>query len=199
MSKRINQAEALLSAFDWDVAHCRQVRDLAVQLFDHLQPLHQLGRDERDILEAAALLHDIGWTISHDKHHKHSYRLIHESQRSLAGFAAAQVELIANIARYHRKALPSLEHEAFAALSDAGREVVQKLAALLRIADGLDRPHRQGVRSLECRVAAETVTITIYAHADPEAHSTGGERKRDLFEQTFHRRLAINPVAVGSA
>src|SRR5438132_50161 len=120
MSARTEQAEALLAAFDWDVAHCRQVRDLALALFDQLQPLHQLGRDERDLLNAAALLHDIGWTISGSKHHKHSYRLIHESKRSLAGFTSQQVELIANVARYHRKALPALKHEAFATL--AGNE-----------------------------------------------------------------------------
>ena len=94
MNPRRIQAEALLTAFDWDVAHGRQVRDLAVMLFDQLPGLHNLGTNERDLLETAALLHDIGWTVSHDKHHKHAYRLIRDSQRSLAGFRATEIELI---------------------------------------------------------------------------------------------------------
>ena len=191
MSPRILKAEALLAAFDWDVAHCRQVRDLAVGLFDQLTALHNLGAPERDLLDAAALLHDIGWTVSHDKHHKHAYRLIRENQRRLAGFTAAEVELIANIARYHRKALPALRHEPFAALAVADREIVRKLAAILRVADGLDRPHRQSVQGLTCVVTEAVVTIRLQVRNVPEAYRAGGERKRDLFEQVFRQRLVV--------
>ena len=87
MNPRIAKAEALLADFGWEVAHCRQVRDLAVALFDQLPALHRLGAAERDLLAAAALLHDIGWTVSHDKHHKHAFRRIREIQRRLAGFS----------------------------------------------------------------------------------------------------------------
>jgi len=191
VNPRRAQAEALLTAFDWDVAHSRQVRDLAVQLFDQLTGLHNLGATHRDLLEAAALLHDIGWTVSHDKHHKHAYRLIHESQRRLAGFTAAEVGLIANIARYHRKALPALKHEPFAALTVADREIVRQLAALLRVADGLDRPHRQEVQHLTCEVAGAVVTLQLQVRYDPAAHRAGGDRKRDLFEQTYRCRLVV--------
>ena len=143
MNQRGTQADAVLVRFDWDVPHCRKVGHLAVTLFDQLTALHNLGAPERDLLEAAALLHDIGWTVSHDKHHKHTYRLIQENRQRLSSFTATEVVLVANIARYHRKSLPALKHEAFATLPAADREVVRKLAALLRIADGLDRPHRQ--------------------------------------------------------
>ena len=191
MNQRRVQAEALLTAVDWDVAHSRQVRDLALQLFDQLNGLHHLGSNERDLLEAAALLHDIGWTVSHDKHHKHAYRLIQESQRSLADFTATEIELIANIARYHRKALPALKHEPFAALAETDREIVRKLAALLRVADGLDRPHRQEVRQLTCEVTAGVIKLRLQVRYDPEAHRAGGERKRDLFEQVFRQCLVV--------
>ena len=163
MNPRIAKAEALLADFGWEVAHCRQVRDLAVALFDQLPALHRLGAAERDLLAAAALLHDIGWTVSHDKHHKHAFRLIRENQRRLAGFSAAEVELIANIARYHRKALPVLKHKPFAALAGSDREIVRKLAALLRVADGLDRPHRQEVHRVTGRVTDSAVTIRVLA------------------------------------
>jgi exopolyphosphatase / guanosine-5'-triphosphate,3'-diphosphate pyrophosphatase len=196
VSRRIEQAEALLAALDWDTAHCRHVRDLALALFDQLAALHSLGRDDRDLLEAAALLHDIGWKISGAKHHKHSYRLIHENRRSLSDFPADQVELIANIARYHRKALPSPKHEPFAALSAADQQRVCQLAALLRVADGLDRPHRQAVQRLNCRVEGGMVRVTIQVRLDPDDHLTGGERKRDLFEEIFARQLEIRVEAL---
>ena len=191
MNPRRAQAEALLTAFDWDVVHGRQVCNIALMLFDQLTALHNLGPNERDIFEAAALLHDIGWTVSHDKHHKHAYQLIHASSRRLPGFTAAEVELIANIARYHRKALPALKHEPFAALAEADREIVRKLAALLRVADGLDRPHRQEVRQLACEVTGAVVTLRLQVRYDPTAHRAGGERKRDLFEQVFRQRLVV--------
>ena len=197
MNSRLAQAEVLLAAFDWDVLHGRHVRAVAAQLFDALAPLHGLGPAERELLEAAALLHDIGWSVSHAKHHKHSYRLIHESRRTLNSFTAREIELIANIARYHRKALPALKHEPFAVLAPDNQELVRKLAALLRVADGLDRPHRQAVRQVAGQISGETVTLQLQVQFDPAAHQAGGERKRDLFEQVYRRRLVV-VATVGS-
>ena len=191
MNPRIAKAEALLAAFAWDVAHGRQVRELAVTLFDQLTALHNLATPERELLDAAALLHDIGWTVSHDKHHKHAYRLIRENQRRLPGFSESEIELIANIARYHRKALPALKHEPFAALAAPDREIVRKLAALLRVADGLDRPHRQEVQRVTCGVTDSAVTIWLQVRNNPAAHQAGGERTRDLFEQVFRQPLRV--------
>lgn len=186
---RVQQAEVLLAAFDWDVEHCRQVRDLAVMLFDQLQSLHRLTPAHRDLLEAAALLHDIGWTIGHAKHHKHSYQLIHESQRSLSAFTAHEVELIANVARYHRKALPALKHEPFAALTEADRQLVRQLAGILRIADGLDRPHRQAVQALQCEITPRQVSVGIYASAEAGDYIAGAQRKSALFGAAFNCRI----------
>ncbi len=196
MNQRRIQAEALLATFDWDLPHCRQVRDLALVLFDQLTELHKLGTNERDLLEAAALLHDIGWTVCHNKHHKHAYRLIQENRRRLADFTVPEVALIANVARYHRKALPALKHEPFAALAEADRDIVRKLAALLRVADGLDRPHRQDVQNVVCEVADAVVTLRLQVRSDPEAHQAGGERKCDLFEQVYRRRLVVTVASL---
>ena len=182
--------------FDWDVPHCQQVRDIALMLFEQLTELHNLNTNERDLLEAAALLHDIGWTVSHNKHHKHAYRLIQENRRRLADFTAPEVALIANVARYHRKALPALKHEPFAALAEADRDIVRKLAALLRVADGLDRPHRQDVQNVVCEVADAVVTLRLQVRSDPEAHQAGGERKCDLFEQVYRRRLVVTVASL---
>ncbi len=197
MNQRSAQADAVLVKFDWDVPHCRQVGNLAVTLFDQLTALHNLGAPERDLLEAAALLHDIGWTVSHDKHHKHSYRLIQENRQRLSNFTATEVVLVANIARYHRKSLPALKHEAFATLPAADREVVRKLAALLRIADGLDRPHRQQVQKFTSEITDTVVTLRLQVRDNPEAHRTGGERKSDLFEQVYRRRLVVLAAMTG--
>lgn len=182
---RIAQAEALLESFGTEAAHCRQVRDLAVSLFDQLQPLHHLGDGERALLNAAALLHDIGWSVSGSKHHKISYRLIKENEAKLPGFTAPEVELIANVARYHRKSPPSREHEAFAALTQREQLVVEQLAALLRIADGLDRPHLQLVRAARCKLANDRVIVHVQAQTEAGLHIEGASRKRALFDSVF--------------
>jgi exopolyphosphatase / guanosine-5'-triphosphate,3'-diphosphate pyrophosphatase len=192
VSARLAPVEALLDLFDWDVEHCRQVRDLALMLFDQLAALHKLGPSERDILEAAALLHDIGWTIAGKKHHKHSYRLIRENEAKLIGFTPVQVELIANVARYHRKAPPSPHHEAFASLTPDDQHIVQRLAAVLRIADGLDRPHLQQVKQLACEVTSRQVSIGAKAIANAGAHIEGAARKRELFETVFDRSVEFS-------
>ena len=189
MNPRIAQADALLVEYGWEVAHARHVRDLALALFDQLQSLHELGSAERDLLEAAALLHDIGWTVSGSKHHKHSYRLIHDNGSRLTGFTLTEIELIANVARYHRKALPSLGHDPYANLPAPQREVVQRLAALLRLADGLDRPHWQTVTNLQCRLVNAHVEIVITAPDHAADHIAGAARKRDLFETVFARPI----------
>lgn len=191
---RIQQAERLLEKFGWEVDHCRQVRDLALMLFDQLQSLHHLGPTERTILNAAALLHDIGWTVGGSKHHKHSAALIRDHKDSLSEFTPGELELIANVARYHRKSPPSLQHEPFAELGKKERETVERLAALLRIADGLDRPHRQAVRQLRCEITDRQVVVRVEADGNPNRHIEGATRKRDLFEAVYKVPLVFPPV-----
>src|SRR6185295_260477 len=136
---------ALMQALEEEPHHVQHVARLALSLFDELEDLHGLDDHNRLILEAAAMLHDIGWSAAPDGHghHRQSARLIREHGWTI--FNAESVTLIAQVARYHRKSVPELEHEEFAALSPAERVRVQQLAALLRIADGLDRGHHQHV------------------------------------------------------
>jgi exopolyphosphatase/guanosine-5'-triphosphate,3'-diphosphate pyrophosphatase len=129
--------------------HDRHIADLAVKLFDRLQPRLGLPAEARDLLVAAALLHDVGYLISHSGHHKHAYHLILHGD--IRGFSGREVELIANVARYHRRAPPRKSHPNFARLDPQDRALVRVLAGILRVADGLDRTHTQRVTDVRCR------------------------------------------------
>lgn len=128
----------LVERCDEDPAHSQHVAHLALDLFDVTADRHGLGADARDLLEAGALLANVGLTISHSKHHKHSYYLIRNSDR-LVGFTDGEIELVAQIARYHRKSAPKESHPEWAALDEDDRRVVLVAAGILRIAIGLDR------------------------------------------------------------
>jgi exopolyphosphatase/guanosine-5'-triphosphate,3'-diphosphate pyrophosphatase len=118
-----------------------------VQLFDRTIDLHELGDAERELLEAAAIVHNVGLFISHSSHHKHTYYVVRNSE-SLTGFTEHEIELIAVVARYHRKSHPSEKHDEFAALSKVDKRVVSVLAGMLRVAIGLDRRHAETVRTV---------------------------------------------------
>ncbi len=175
----------LASTFDDDPAHSAWVATLALQLLDGLEPELALPPDARDHLEAAALLANVGLTVSHDGHHKHSYYVIRHSDR-LVGFTDAEIERIALIARYHRKSAPKARHPEFARLEPDEQEVVRTLAAILRVAIGLDRTHGRRVasvragRDLSERVVVE-VAPTVGEDIDLELH-TASERAALLAE-----------------
>ncbi|MCX7885904.1 MAG: HD domain-containing protein [Verrucomicrobiae bacterium] len=193
MSQRAAQAERLLAAFDWELPHALKTCELALALFDQLEPLHGLGSPERDVLEAAALLHDIGWTVSGKLHHKRSAELIRNNRKELSMFSAHEVDMIALVARYHRKSLPGPKHKEFAGLPEPQRTVVCKLASLLRLADGLDRPHLQAVRSIRCEVGGRHVRIFVDSPVQCRLHIEGAARKRELFEAVFGRSVEFLP------
>jgi exopolyphosphatase/guanosine-5'-triphosphate,3'-diphosphate pyrophosphatase len=133
---------ALMQALEEEPHHVQHVAELSLRLFDELEDLHGLDDHNRLILEAASMLHDIGWSAAPDGHghHRQSARLIREHGWKI--FNAESVTLISQVARYHRKSMPELEHENSPCHS-AERLRGQQLAALLRIADGLDRGHQQ--------------------------------------------------------
>lgn len=160
----VSAAVALGRHYAFDEPHARQVADLALSLFDQLSDSHGLGAGERRILLAAALLHDIGQFVSFKKHHKHSlYLLLHTE---LAGFSPHDMELVANVARYHRRAEPDASHWAYVNLSSRDRERVDMLAAILRVADALDREHRQRVRRVDVRVGGRELTLSLGGEGD---------------------------------
>jgi len=133
-----------------DQKHTEKVADLALSLFDQTEPLHGLGKQERIYLEAAALLHDVGYFISMQKHHKHSHYIIANSE--IVGLTPAERLIVAGISRYHRKATPDPAHPEYEALPKKDRSTVSSLSAILRIADALDKEHNSAVRSVECRL-----------------------------------------------
>src|SRR4029077_6018425 len=155
--------------------HCEHVAKLAVLLFDALRDAYALPPAGRDILTAAALLHDIGYLIHHEQHHKHAYHLIMNGD--LRGFSAREVELIANVARYHRRAFPKKAHPNLSRLDKGECRVGRRLAGLLPVADGLGRTHGQLVTGLRCRVSDEWVRLRVTATSDPAIDLEDAKRK----------------------
>jgi exopolyphosphatase / guanosine-5'-triphosphate,3'-diphosphate pyrophosphatase len=173
----------------WDEPHCRQVTALALSLFDQTTSLHGLGPPERELLEAAGLLHDVGYAVAQSARHKHSLYLIRNAD--LDGWTPRELLMVANVARYHRKALPSERHDDYMALEAADRAVVRRLAALLRVAEGLDADHLQVVEQVEVVDEGPQLRLELRARDDPDLWAAG--QNADLFEAELGRRLV--PVA----
>ena len=169
--------------------HCEHVARLAGELFDGIRGHHEMPTEGREILTAAALLHDVGYLINHAKHQKHAYHLIQHAE--LSGWTAREVELIANVARYHRKATPKKRHPNFARLDRGDRQLVRHLAAILRVADGLDRTHPQRVTAVGVEAGAKATRLVLAAETDPQVERWDAERKAGLFSRVFDTAPAI--------
>jgi len=169
--------------------HCEHVAELGGRLFDALRDAFALPASGRDILQAAALLHDVGYLINHEKHHKHAYHLIMHGD--LTGFSAREIELIANVARYHRRAFPKRRHRNFARLDREERRLVRRLSGILRVADGLDRTHAQVVTGVRCRTDEGRVRVRVTATRDPAIELEDAQRKAGLFERAFRSELTL--------
>ena len=169
--------------------HCEHVAMLALQMFDGIKTRYRLPVSGRDVLQAAALLHDIGYLISHSKHHKHAYHLIMHGD--LPTFAPQEVEMIANVARYHRRAFPKRTHPNLAGMSREERRVIAQLSGILRIADGLDRTHSSSVTGIRTRVLGTRVRVEIEATTAPDVERADAERKSDLFRKAFDTELEL--------
>lgn len=180
-------ALALGRRFDFNEVHARHVAMLATSLFDQLAPLHGLSQSDRRILAAAALLHDVGQFVAYRRHHKHSYYLIAESE--LPGFSPRQILAVALVARYHRKAEPKPEHPGFAELDEAERERVCRLAALLRVADALDREHAQRVAGVAASIEDDGVALRVTGSGALELWAMPS--KAALFERIFGTKLRV--------
>lgn len=188
----LDEVLALMQAREKEQSHVQHVARLAVHLFDELEDLHGLGDDDRFLLESAGLLHDIGWSVATDGrgHHRESARLIRE--HAWQHFRPATVNVLAQIARYHRKSLPDLEHEDFAALAPRERERVELLASLLRIADGLDRSHLQFVEHISAEITPGQVIVYLSARQPVTQELTAAKRKSDLAVVAFRREFEFS-------
>lgn len=193
--EKSSQAEALLLQMGWEIPHSLHVRRLSLLLFDQLGELHHLGAAERAVLDAAALLHDIGWLVGKAGHHKRSRWMILKHRQDLTAFTSQQIEMVSLVAGYHRKAPPSAEHPVFACLDKTERWTVRCLAAILRIADSLDRFHIQAVESLGCEPDERRVRIIVRARAQARKHRAAGARKKRLFEKVFKRKVVFCKAA----
>ncbi len=187
-------AVALGRRFHFEEPHGLQVARLSERLFDAVADDHDLEDRDREILVAAAILHDIGQRIAYKRHHKHSYYLISESE--LPGLDLDEVELVANVARYHRRADPSTKHPPFEALSEKDRERVTMLSAVLRVADALDREHIQNVGDLAIQIDDAHMEIELEGDGDFELEHWALERKKGLFEKTFGLEIVVANEAV---
>ena len=136
--------------------------------------------------------HDVGYLINERQHHKHAYYLITNSD--VGGLSGEEIQMVANVARYHRRAIPQLKHEGFDALSPKYKRIVRILSALLRIADGLDRTHFSVVRTLDVRLGA-TITISLHVTGDAELETWAAAGRADLFERVFRRRIKFSVIS----
>ncbi|MGD8494903.1 MAG: Ppx/GppA phosphatase family protein [Gemmatimonadales bacterium] len=174
--------------------HTEQVARLAGQLFDGLRAASsgdlRLADRDRELLVAASLMHDVGYLIRHSGHHKHAYHLIRHSD--LDGFAGYELELVANIARYHRKAHPKRKHENWRRVRKQDQPRVRLLSGILRLADGLDRTHAQTVRAIDVReITKIAVTIDVSGAEDPWVEIGDARRKSDLLEKALDRKVVL--------
>jgi len=173
----------------FDEGHGVQVARLAASLFDQLRPLHGMGDGERRLLVAAGLLHDVGQLISFKRHHKHSLRLLAHAE--LPGFSPREMLLIANLARYHRKRHPHPDHPEYAALPPVDRDRVRRLAAILRLADAMDREHMQRVRLVRVRPQGDELALMIEGEGDLLLEKWALKKKSGLFSEVYGRRVRI--------
>lgn len=182
-------AAALGKRYQFDETHATHVARLAASLFDQLGKVHRLEASDRRMLLAAAVLHDIGIFIGHKKHHKHSLYII--SQSEVPEFTPREIEIIANVARYHRKGVPAEHHEAFTALSSDDQSKVVRLASLLRIADALDREHLQAVREVRASATKSRLTLELDGDGDLLLERWALRRKAGLFTETFGLEVEV--------
>ncbi len=185
MNAKLNAVLELARRYDYDAGHAHQVECLAGTLFMETEPLHQLGRDDRKLLEYAAILHDIGYYVSSKEHHKHALQMI--MMEPMPEFSREEKTIIANLARYHRKAPPKLEHTAYGILSDADKQRVNLMAPLLRLADALDRSHQGQVQELFCDLRDDGITIYVGAETEMPTETAAIDRKADMFRQVYRR------------
>ena len=167
---------------------------LALAIFDQTRAIHGLIDREREWLEYAALMHDLGAHISYARHHRHSYYLIKNGD--LRGFEPDEIDVIALVARYHRRGTPKRAHEEYASLSPPLRRTVRTLASILRVAESLDRSHAQVISHLELQDRSDNVLLQLRTSGDAELEIWAASRHMGPFEKLVQKpvQLAATPL-----
>lgn len=178
----------ILSKYENDPTHVKQVTRLALIIFDELKGiLHNYSDYERTLLRDGGLLHDIGWYVNADKHNQGSYSMIMKD--SMPGFSQEEKEIVANLARYHTGKPPKPDHKNLETItSKKTLELIKTLSAFLRIADGLDRSHTEVIKDIKCKIDKESRTCTFILHSKSSNCSIelyGAGKKKNLFEEFF--------------
>jgi exopolyphosphatase / guanosine-5'-triphosphate,3'-diphosphate pyrophosphatase len=194
LDPQLRGVHAVGRRFGYEEAHAHVVAAFAEKIFDSLASHYNLSRHQRTLLSAAALLHDLGYHINSESHHKHTLYLIKHSE--LTGFSEAEREVIANIARYHRGALPKERHSDYAALGLQDRVTVWQLGSILRVADAFDRSHDSSVRDLRCEREGKSVHIQLRSAHGCHKEIWTAEQKRDMFEEAFGCKLTLSRRAL---
>lgn len=195
---RRSNVRRLARQLDPDADHAQTAATLALRLFDQTGHLHRLDPSARELLELAAIVHNVGLFISHSAHHKHTYYVVRHSEQ-LTGFTERERELLAQIARYHRRGHPSAKHEPFAELSRSDRDLVRKLAGMLRVAIGLDRSHQTLVADVEVEHDADhgVLRITPLAPdgADIDLEIYSAQERSELLAEALGVEVSVEPAA----
>ena len=189
----ISAVETINYKYKNDIPHAFQVRKLALIIFDTLRERFGFLSEERLLLEVAALLHDIGKFISFKSHHKHSEVLIRAFE--ILGLNKTDMNIIAQIARYHRRSLPRDSHQSYIKLSEKKRLLVSRMGAILRLADGLDRTPLLSVKNLKLAIQDDTCRLLVRFTEDSRLHfeffSINAKSKSDFFEKFFGMNVLI--------
>ncbi len=180
---------ALAQTCDYEAEHTHHVTFLALRIFDDLQELHKLDDHARFLLTCAGLLHDIGWLEGQRGHHKTALRIILETP--MLPFDHKERLMIGSIARYHRGSLPKHKHDHYATLEPEERLLVNMLAAILRVADGLDRTHRGLVQDVHCTFSHKKIVAHCSLAAPFPDEEAAAKAKSDLLKKVFDRKLVL--------
>jgi len=189
--KHIDRDQVMSSAlqfgrkYSFDEQHGLTVSNLALQIFDQTRSLHGLDGESRMLLEVASLLHDVGQYVGVSNHHKHTYYLLKAGP--IIGLSSQQMDIVANVARYHRKSTPRLEHEPFRMLSLKHRKIVSILAAILRVADAIDRQHGNCVQNVNLTFKGQKIVFRLRGKGDLLLAKWALAKRCDLFEKHFGR------------
>ena len=186
-------ANTLADRYLADKKHRHHVCKLAEELFDQLAPLHKLSAHDKLLLRVAATLHEIGTYITQRQHHKHARYII--SNTDIFGLNSTDVDIVSLLVSYHRHELPSLEDPDYRNLSQEERLRVSKMAALLRIAVGLDRAHAQRLTSIKIEVTPHALLLKAKGVLDTTIEEIALTGKADLFEQIFGLPVRLSPLS----
>jgi exopolyphosphatase/guanosine-5'-triphosphate,3'-diphosphate pyrophosphatase len=173
--------------------HAQQVSRIALAIFDQTRSVHGLGDRERNWLEYGALLHDVGVHISYERHHRHSYYLIKNGD--LRGFDPEEIEIIALIARYHRQATPKKSHEGYGDLNGSTRRAVKALAAMVRLAEGLDRSHSQALAGIDLYPRGDDYLARLRSTGDAELELWAAHRHVAPLERILGKPIRFEAAA----